>query len=106
MKQHNFFSAMIIAGVLATAVGCASTSKQESTGQYVEDSAITTKVKAAVFNEPTLKSSEINVETYKGVVQLSGFVSDEADTRKAVEVARNVSGVKSVKNDMRVKPQS
>lgn len=106
MKQHNFFSAMIIASVLATAVGCASTSKQESTGQYVEDSAITTKVKAAVFNEPTLKSSEINVETYKGVVQLSGFVSDEADTRKAVEVARNVSGVKSVKNDMRVKPQS
>lgn len=106
MKQHNFFSAMIIAGVLATAVGCASTSKQESTGQYVEDTAITTKVKAAVFNEPTLKSSEINVETYKGVVQLSGFVSDEADTRKAVEVARNVNGVKSVKNDMRVKPQS
>ena len=106
MKQHNFFSAMIIAGVLATAVGCAATSKQESTGQYVEDTAITAKVKAAVFNEPTLKSSEINVETYKGIVQLSGFVSNEADTRKAVEVARNVNGVKQVKNDMQIKPQS
>lgn len=105
MKQHKYLSTMILAALLATAAGCASTSKQESTGQYVDDSMITTKVKAAVFNEPTLKSSEINVETYKGVVQLSGFVSSETDTKKAVEVARNVNGVQSVKNDMRVKPQ-
>ena len=64
---------------------------------------ITTKVKAAIFNEPMLKSLEINVETYKGVVQLSGFVSSAADTKKAVEVARSVKGVSAVKNDMHVK---
>ena len=89
--------------MLATTLGCASTAKQESTGQYVDDSVITTKVKAAVFHEPSLKSAEINVETYKGEVQLSGFVSSEADINKAVEIARSVKGVTSVKNDMRVK---
>jgi len=94
-----------LAGVLfvAIALGCASTSKQEGTGEYVDDSVITTKVKAAVLNEPSLKSAEINVETFKGVVQLSGFVSSQADINKAVEVARGVGGVKSVKNDMRLK---
>jgi osmotically-inducible protein OsmY len=86
-----------------TFVGCASTPKQEGTGEYIDDTVITTKVKAAVFNEPPLKSAEINVETFKGVVQLSGFVSSQADVNKATEVARGVKGVKSVKNDMRVK---
>jgi osmotically-inducible protein OsmY len=60
-------------------------------------------VKAAIFNEPSLKSAEINVETFKGVVQLSGFVSSQTDINKAVQVARGVNGVTSVKNDMRVK---
>jgi osmotically-inducible protein OsmY len=94
-----------LAGVLlmATALGCASTAKQEGTGEYVDDTVITAKVKAAIFNEPTLKSAEINVETFKGVVQLSGFVSSQAAENKAVEVARTVGGVKSVKNDMRLK---
>ena len=66
-----------LAGVvlMATALGCASTAKHEGTGEYVDDTVITSKVKAAIFNEPTLKSAEINVETFKGVVQLSGFVS-------------------------------
>ena len=77
--------------------------QQESTGDYIDDTVLTTKVKAAVFNEPSLKSAEINVETFKGVVQLSGFVNSQADINKAVEVAREVPGVKSVKNDMRVK---
>ena len=66
---------LFLAVILVTAVGCASTSKQESTGEYVDDSVITAKVKTAIFNEPTLKSAEINVETFKGNVQLSGFVS-------------------------------
>ena len=88
---------------VATALGCASTAKKEGTGEYVDDTAITTKVKAAIFNEPTLKSAEINVETFKGVVQLSGFVSSAAAETTAVNVARNVGGVKSVKNDMRLK---
>lgn len=94
-----------LAGVLlmATALGCASTAKQEGSGEYVDDTVITTKVKAAIFNEPSLKSAEINVETFKGVVQLSGFVSSPAAESTAVAVARKVVGVKSVKNDMRLK---
>jgi osmotically-inducible protein OsmY len=95
----------ILASVLlmAMTLGCASTAKQEGSGEYVDDTVITGKVKAAIFNEPTLKSAEINVETFKGVVQLSGFVSSQAAESKAVEVARSVGGVKSVKNDMRLK---
>ena len=94
-----------LAGILfvAMALGCASTSKQEGSGEYVDDTVITGKVKTAIFNEPTLKSAEINVETFKGVVQLSGFVSSADNERLAMQVARNVGGVKSVKNDMRLK---
>jgi osmotically-inducible protein OsmY len=94
-----------VAGVvlMAIALGCASTAKQEGTGEYVDDTVLTTKVKAAIFNEPTLKSAEINVETFKGVVQLSGFVSSAAAENTAVALARKVEGVKSVKNDMRLK---
>ena len=99
----RFFSAFFLALTLLTAVGCASTHKQEGTGEYVDDSVITTKVKAAILNEPALSSAEINVETFKGVVQLSGFVNSSADINKAVAVARSVGGVKSVKNDMRLK---
>jgi osmotically-inducible protein OsmY len=83
--------------------GCASTTKSEGTGEYMDDTFITTKVKAAILNEPTLKSREINVESFKGIVQLSGFVTSQHDVDKAIEVTRNVNGVKSVKNDMRIK---
>jgi osmotically-inducible protein OsmY len=82
-----------------------STSKKQKAGEYVEDSVITGKVKAAVLEEPTLKSAEINVETYKGKVQLSGFVRSRTDINKAVQVARKVEGVKSVDNSMIVKGQ-
>lgn len=104
MKQlRQYLSALFLAATLVSVVGCASTSKQEGTGEYVDDSVITTKVKAAIFNEPTLKSAEINVETFKGAVQLSGFVSSQTAINKAAELARGVSGVRSVKNDMRIK---
>jgi hyperosmotically inducible protein len=104
MKQlGKYLSALFLAVTLVTAVGCASTAKQEGTGEYVDDSVITTKVKTAILNEPDLKVAEINVETFKGAVQLSGFVSSQAAANKAVEVARGVGGVKSVKNDMRIK---
>jgi osmotically-inducible protein OsmY len=103
MKQLKCISTFLFAVLLMSVVGCASTSKQEGTGEYVDDTVITTKVKGAIFNEPTLKSAEINVETFKGVVQLSGFVSTQANIYKAVEVARNVKGVTNVKNDMRLK---
>jgi osmotically-inducible protein OsmY len=76
---------------------------KEGTGEYVDDSVITTKVKTAILNDSSLKVNEINVETFKGVVQLSGFVKSQADIDKAVQVARGVAGVKSVKNDMRLK---
>jgi hyperosmotically inducible protein len=100
---NKYLSAIVLAVSLASVVGCASTSKQEGTGEYMDDTVLTTKVKTAIFNEPTLKSAEINVETFKGVVQLSGFLTSQAAVNKAVEVARGVNGVKSVKNDMRVK---
>jgi osmotically-inducible protein OsmY len=95
--------AFVLLALLASLLGCAGTATKEGTGEYVDDSVITTKVKAAIFNEPSLKSAEINVETFKGTVQLSGFVNSRGDINKAVEVARGVGGVKSVKNDMRLK---
>ena len=104
MNQFNkYLSAAVLAVTLVSVVGCSSTPKQEGTGEYIDDSVITAKVKAAIFNEPTLKSTEINVETFKGVVQLGGFVNSQADINKAVEIARSVKGVTSIKNDMRLK---
>jgi osmotically-inducible protein OsmY len=103
MKLSNRFVTFIFAILLASLLGCAGTPTKEGTGEYVDDTVITTKVKSAIFEEPSLKSAEINVETFKGTVQLSGFVSSRADINKAVEVARGVKGVTSVKNDMRVK---
>lgn len=100
---QRFFTLLLAAAALTSIVACSSTPTQESTGQYMDDTAITTKVKAAIFNEPTLKSAEINVETFKGTVQLSGFVSTQADIQKAVAITQGVGGVKSVKNDMRLK---
>ena len=103
MRTLRGFGVLALAIVLASAWGCGSTAKTEGTGEYVDDSVITSKVKAAIFNDPTLKVNEINVETFKGVVQLSGFVRAQADIDRAVTVARRVAGVKSVKNDMRLK---
>ncbi|MBC7499864.1 MAG: BON domain-containing protein [Herminiimonas sp.] len=94
---------LFFAMFMISMVGCASTAKTEGTAEYIDDSAITAKVKAALVNEPMTKATEINVETFKGSVQLSGFVSSQAGINKATEVARGVSGVKSVKNDMRLK---
>nr|WP_067298227.1 BON domain-containing protein [Marinobacterium profundum] len=103
MPLLKHFPAFFLAAMLALLVGCASSAQQEGTGEYIDDTVITAKVKAAIFSEPTLKSTEINVETFKGVVQLSGFVSSHDDVHKAVNLTRRIEGVKSVKNDMRVK---
>ena len=96
-------SMLFAASLVATLAGCASTATREGTGEYLDDSVITAKVKASIFNEPTIKASEINVETFKGDVQLSGFVADPADAQKAATIARGIKGVTSVKNDVRVK---
>jgi osmotically-inducible protein OsmY len=103
MQRINTLTALFSTLVLMATLGCASTRTQEGTGEYVDDSVITTKVKAAIFHEPGLKVSEVQVETFKGVVQLSGFVSSRADIKDAVRVASAVSGVKSVTNDMKLK---
>jgi osmotically-inducible protein OsmY len=103
MKKLKRTAAVFVAVMLAALVGCAGSPTKEGPGEYVDDSVITTKVKAAIFSEPTLKSAEVNVETFKGVVQLSGFVSTQANIYKAAELARGVGGVMNVRNDMRLK---
>ena len=102
MKNLRIVSTLLAALMLTTVVGCG-TAKQESVGEYIDDTAITTAVKTAFIADTTLKATEINVETFKGVVQLSGFVAQPGDAAKAGEIARGVKGVKSVKNDIRVK---
>jgi len=100
LKKLSAFFAVL---TLAFLVGCVATPKQEGTAEYIDDTVLTATVKAVIFGEPTLKSAEINVETFKGVVQLSGFVNSQADINKAVTMTREIKGVKSVKNDMRLK---
>ena len=103
MKNIKFVSAIFMAIALVLSTGCASTPKQESTGEYMDDSVITARVKSAILNEKSLKSAEINVETFKGTVQLSGFVKSEDAKRKAGDVTRGVKGVQVVKNDIQMK---
>ncbi|MBF0626820.1 MAG: BON domain-containing protein [Magnetococcales bacterium] len=102
-KSGKFASVFFCAVSMLYMVGCAATMTQEGTGEYFDDSVITAKVKTAILDHPMLKVAEINVETFKGVVQLSGFVSSQAEAKKAIAVAQGVGGVSSVKNDMRIK---
>ena len=103
VKRHRMLSLLVCIALVTVFVGCASTPTKESTGEYVDDSTITSKVKAAIFDDPALKVFQINVETFKGEVQLSGFVDTAEAKQKAGEVARGVGGVKSVKNNLIVK---
>ncbi|MEX5744206.1 BON domain-containing protein [Massilia sp. X63] len=100
---QRLITATFAAAVAITAVGCSSNPTAKTAGEYVDDAMITTKVKAAFAADPTVKATEVNVETYKGDVQLSGFVAEPRDAQRAVEIARGVKGVTSVKNDIRVK---
>lgn len=99
----NIFKIILCTLLLASLVSCAGSNTKQSTGQFVDDSAITAKVKAAIFDEDSLKSLQITVVTFKGVVQLSGFVDSSKSVNKAGQVAQNVEGVKAVKNDLVVK---
>lgn len=103
MKTTTILSRLAAALAIATTLGCASTFNSAGSGEYMDDSVITAKVKSAILAEPGLRSAEINVETFKGVVQLSGFVKEQRDINAAMVVARNVGGVTTVKNDMRLK---
>jgi osmotically-inducible protein OsmY len=102
-KRTRLVGYFVILMLIATFAACASTSKQESTGEYIDDSVITTKVKSLLAADDFLKSFQISVETYKGTVQLSGFVGSEKAVDKAGQIARSVKGVTSVKNDLIVK---
>lgn len=103
MKINKYFSVMLMAVALAAVVGCASTSTKEGTGEFIDDSVITTKVKTAILNEPGLKVADIKVETFKGTVQLDGFVNSSTDEKQAVEVTRRVGGVKAVRNNLHIR---
>ena len=102
-KRTRLVGYFVILMLIATFAACASTSKQESAGEYIDDSVITTKVKSLLAADDFLKSFQISVETYKGTVQLSGFVGSEKAVDKAGQIARSVKGVTSVKNDLIVK---
>ncbi|MES3022683.1 MAG: BON domain-containing protein [Pseudomonadota bacterium] len=103
MSLLKRFTSILSAFMIAALVACAPTATREGTGEYIDDTIITSKVKAALAADPDVKATEVNVETFKGNVQLSGFVSSDDHVQKAVDLTRKVEGVKSVKNDMRVK---
>ena len=103
MTMLKRLSAVFIVASVVSVLGCATQSQPQTAGAYMGDSWVTTKVKAGILNEPSLKVSQINVETYKSVVQLSGFVDNAASQAKAVEIAKSVQGVTAVKNDMRLR---
>ena len=102
-KRRGIVGYLVLIMFIAAFVACASTSKQEGMGEYVDDSVITTKVKSLLAADDFLKSFQIGVETYKGIVQLSGFVNAQQAVDKAIEITSSVKGVKSVKNDLIVK---
>lgn len=103
MKLRRVMGLLASVALMSVLMACAATPKHESTGEYVDDSVITTKVKAAIFKDATLKTLQINVKTYQGTVQLSGFVDSAQSVSKAGEAARSVKNVTSVKNDLLVK---
>ena len=104
MKKRNIvIHCLVLLMLIATFAACASTRTQESTGEYVDDSVITTKVKSLLAEDDFLKSFQISVETFKGTVQLSGFVNSQKAVDKAGEITRSVKGVKSIKNNLIVK---
>jgi len=103
MNQIKRISFVFLAALMLAVVGCAGTATHESTGEYVTDAWITTKVKAALVDDPATKATEVNVETFKGRVQLSGFVSSQTAMNEAVRITRGIKGVTEVKNDMRIK---
>ncbi len=103
MNTLKRLSLVFLAVMFASALGCAGSATKESTGEYVTDTWITTKVKAVLADDPLVKAREVNVETFKGDVQLSGFVSSYGAMDQAVRLTRDIKGVASVKNDMRIK---
>lgn len=103
MTQIKRFTALLFAAVMFAVAGCAHIEDRSGPGEVVSDAWITTKVKTSLVDSPVVKAREVNVETYRGAVQLSGFVSSEMAMNEAVRIARDIKGVTAVKNDMRIK---
>ena len=104
MKKRNIvIRFLVLLMLIATFAACTSSPTTESTGEFVDDSVITTKVKSLLAEDDFLKSFQISVETYQGTVQLSGFVNSQQAVDKAGEITRSVKGVKSIKNNLLVK---
>ena len=103
MKKRNVFISYLVLLMFVAALAVCGSTRAESTGKYVDDSVITTKVKALLAEDNFLRSFQISVETYKGKVQLSGFVNSQNAVDKAGEITRSVKGVRSVKNNLIVK---
>lgn len=104
MKKKNIFIRCLILVMFVTLFSaCATQPVLESTGEFIDDSVITTKIKSQIAGDSILKAFQISVETYRGTVQLSGFVNFQRDIERADEIARNVRGVRSVKNNLMVK---
>jgi osmotically-inducible protein OsmY len=103
MRLAHTLKSLFASILILALVACAPTAKREGAGEYVDDALITTKVKAALAADPNVKATEVNVETFKGMVQLSGFVSSPESIQKAIDIARGVGGVRGVKNAMVVK---
>lgn len=103
MKPIRTILAALLAITLMGTLGCAGSATDESTGEYIDDTVITTKVKAALLEDSTVRSREVSVETFKGIVQLSGFVESKESMDRAVEIARSIDGVGSVRNNMTIK---
>lgn len=99
----SILRALLIAALVAVAAGCAGTRTQESTGEYIDDTVLTARVKAALLNDPSVSGLAINVETFKGYVQLSGFAKNEAERKRAHDLAHAVKGVSIVQNDILIK---
>jgi osmotically-inducible protein OsmY len=102
-RSHIVIRFLVVLMMIAALVACASTQKKEGTGDYIDDSVITTKVKSQLAADDFLKSFQISVESRKGIVQLSGFVDSQNAANKAGQITRGVEGVKSVRNDLIVK---
>ena len=105
MKTKSVMIAALAAALTLPALtACSPTPTRQAAGEYIDDATIATRVKSAMVKDPSVSAMQVNVETYRGVVQLSGFVDSESDARRAVDLARHVPGVQSVKNDLRIKP--
>lgn len=103
MNIAQRFISIVAAALMVLMIGCAPTASRQGTGEYVDDALITSKVKAAFAADPTVKATEVQVETFKGTVQLSGFVGSRESAQRAVDIARQVKGVKEVRNNTMLK---